>query len=117
MEDKIKILNNCMRYAGINQQTTKEDYIFLMEFFESQFSNISYLELQQAFKVNAKKEFQQVEAYQNFSPMLIGKVVSAYKEEKRKQKLINPIIAPERMIENKVDQAAERKEDWEFIEK
>ena len=114
MDKKIEILNNCIRYAGINQQTTKEDYIFLMEFFESQFSNISYMELQEAFKLNAKK--QEIEAYQNFSPMLIGKVINAYKEEKRKKNMIKK-IEPAKMLENKIDPDKSNKEDFEVIER
>lgn len=85
-------INTCARYSGIIYALKQEDYLLLNDFIKKNYGHLSYGDLIQAFEWFAQGKLGDFEAYQNFSPRFVGKVLGAYREKKAKIKRDNPTI-------------------------
>ena len=95
-----KLLKTCKVYSGIRDQITEAEEALIIDLINTEFKTIKDSDLAQAFKLNATgKYWKTVEGYQHFSAIFVGKVLSSYKEWKRKEAAKPKLIEPKKQIE------------------
>lgn len=95
-----KLLNICKNYAGIREDLTEAEEMVIIDLIQTEFKAIKEHEVGKAFKMNASgKYWESVIAYQIFSPIYVGKVLTEYREWKRKEAMKVKPIEPARQLE------------------
>lgn len=107
-----KLLKTCKIYSGIREQITDAEEAIIIDLITTEYKSLTEQDVAIAFKLNATgKYWKPVEGYQNFSAIFVGKVLSHYKEWKRKQNTIKKIETLKELPEPKSDP----KRAFEFI--
>lgn len=105
-----KILNICKSYSGIREDITKAEEAIIMDMVNTEY-HLKADDVLKAFKMNASgKYWEVVEAYNLFSPIYVGKVLTAYKEWRRKENM-KPVPA-ERQLNAKPDKTVQEHFEW-----
>lgn len=99
-----KLLKTCKIYSGIREQITDAEEAIIIDLITTEYKSLTEQDVAIAFKLNATgKYWKPVEGYQNFSAIFVGKVLSHYKEWKRKQNTIKKIEPLKELPEPKSD--------------
>lgn len=108
-----KLLNICKTFAGIREDITDAEEMVIVDLIQTEFNFLSPEEIGRAFKMNASgKYWEIIEAYQTFSPIYVGKILTAYKEWKRKENAKPKLLEPLKQLpEAKIDP----KKSFDFI--
>lgn len=86
-EDKqelAKKLVSLSYFVGIKESPSIDTLVLLVRFICTKFPNFSGEELENAFYQVCAGELGDIDHYQNFSPIYLGKIINAYDEEKMK---------------------------------
>ena len=95
-----KTLNICKSYSGIRQDISDAEEMVIQDLILTEFKSLDQQEICKAFKMNASgKYWETIEAYQTFSPIFVGKVLTEYKEWKRKEAAKPKLIEPAKQLE------------------
>lgn len=95
-----KLLKTCMVYSGIREPITIAEENIIIDLIQTEFKSYKAQDIGMAFKLNASgKYWKTIEGYQHFSAIFVGKVLSSYKEWKRKEAAKPKLIEPSKQIE------------------
>lgn len=89
-----------MVYSGIREPITIAEENIIIDLIQTEFKSYKAQDIGMAFKLNASgKYWKTIEGYQHFSAIFVGKVLSSYKEWKRKEAAKPKLIEPSKQIE------------------
>lgn len=95
-----KLLNICKAYSGIREDITEAEETVIQDLILTEFKSLKPESIAKAFKMNASgKYWATIEAYQTFSPIYVGKVLSMFKEWQRKENMKVKLIEPAKQLE------------------
>jgi|APGre2960657373_1045057.scaffolds.fasta_scaffold17451_2 hypothetical protein len=83
-QDLAKKLVSLSYFVGIKESPSIDTLVLLVRFICTKFPQFSGEELENAFYQVCAGELGDIDHYQNFSPIYLGKIINAYEEEKMK---------------------------------
>ena len=101
-EDVLKVVARWRLYIGIPKNEIGEELAVITEFIHKNYGHMTLQEIELAYNLSAMNKLDSVEFYGSFSPMYVGKVISAYLHY-RKVLLTDAIREREKKMQEEMD--------------